>query len=238
MILVLPFTHQFARAIEKLIPDKASSYTQNLDKKFLSEPQVALTAVRYVIKDEYLALLNTVRTLLSQPDKLTTSQLNELQQALNETHVYIDLIHLSNNEDPSWKQLTSSIHALDHMQRLHERCEEEQDRAITARESVELKTIFNTIKSGLSIIMHHVESDEWTIAAQHSHEMAEFINSHAEPLREQIMSKIATGCVDIPLATDQLEGLRWLRRVSKHINRITNHLAQTPAGNKTHSNTS
>ena len=233
VILVIPFTQQFAQLIEKLIPDKISSYTQNLDKKFLTEPQVALTSVHYVIKDEYLALLKIVRTLLDHPDKITSLQIAELQHALDETRTYIDLIHLSSNEDPGWKQLTASIHALDHMQRLHERCEEEQDRAVTARESVELKTIYNTIKSGLSIIMRHVESDEWAIAAQHSHEMAEFINSHTEPLREQIMSKIATGSVDIPLATDQLEGLRWLRRVSKHINRITNHLAQTPADNKT-----
>ena len=235
VILVLPFTHQFAHLIEKLIPDKASSYTQNLDKKLLTEPQVALTAVRYVIKDEYLALLKAVRTLLNYPDKLTALQLTELQHALNETHAYIDLIHLSSNEDPSWKQLTASIHALDHMQRLHERCEEEKDRAITARESAELETIFNTIKSGLTIIMHHIESDDWSMATEHSREIAEFISSHAEPLREKIMSRIATGSVDIPLATAQLEALRWLRRVSKHINRITEHLTQTPASNDEHS---
>ena len=121
------------------------------------------------------------------------------------------------------------------MQRLHERCEEEQNRAITARESVELETIVNTIKSGLTIIMHHIESDEWSIAAEHSREIAEFINLHAEPLRDGIMSRIATGSMDIPLATDRLEAIRWLRRVSKHINRISNHLAPAVDNNEIHS---
>ena len=236
VILIIPFTGQFAQLIEKIIPEKISSYTQNLDNKFLTEPQVALTSVRHVIKDEYLALLNIVRTLVNHPDKLTAVQLTELQHALNETHAYIDLIHLTNNEAPEWKQLTACIHALDHMQRLHERCEEEQDRAITARESVELETIFNTLKAGLTIIIHHIESNEWSIAKEHSLEVTEFISSHAEPLRDNIMSRIATGSIDVPLATDQLEAIRWLRRVSKHINRITNHLAQTSIDNESHIN--
>jgi phosphate:Na+ symporter len=37
---------------------------------------------------------------------------------------------------------------------------------------------------------------------------------------------MANGQIDVLTGTAQLEAIRWLRRVSKHIMRITQHLSQ------------
>ncbi|MDH5765559.1 MAG: Na/Pi symporter [Gammaproteobacteria bacterium] len=224
VIVILPFSQQFAQLIEKIVPERVISFTQNLDKKFLRDAPVALTAVQSAIKNEYRALLDIVNTLLTQPEQLSHSEIELLQDALDDTHHYIDQIHLDNDSDPAWKQLTACIHALDHMQRIHERCEEEQNRAITAQQTKELESIYQKIKSGLVIIIVHIEQDDWSTAAEQSDIIYSFINEQAEPLRDRIMSHIAHGKIDVPLATDQLEGIRWLRRVSRHINRICQHL--------------
>ncbi len=61
--------------------------------------------------------------------------ITQLQKALNKTHAYIDQISPKSESGAQWQRLVAMIHTLNHMQRLHERCEEEEDRAITLRDT-------------------------------------------------------------------------------------------------------
>ncbi|MCK5710977.1 MAG: Na/Pi cotransporter family protein, partial [Deltaproteobacteria bacterium] len=55
VIIILPFTNQFARFMQRLIPGKASPYIEKLDYALLEDTDLALNAVQLAIKNESVA---------------------------------------------------------------------------------------------------------------------------------------------------------------------------------------
>ena len=90
---IVPFTRQFARLITWLIPSQGITYTDGLSEEFLANPTLALNAVQASIQSEVITLLHHVEAILGAPDGKRV-ELIELQTALDETHTYLDQIHL------------------------------------------------------------------------------------------------------------------------------------------------
>jgi len=151
-------------------------------------------------------------------------KLHELKIAMDETHTYVDLIHLQKSSTPTWQSLLSIIHCLDHMQRLHERCDEDKNRAIAARKTKELSTAVDLFISNITDTINTIESKNWEAALINNEEKTSAIFKQLEPLRDSIMTQVAAGKMNVPRTTDAVEAIRWLKRVSTHINRITCHL--------------
>jgi phosphate:Na+ symporter len=225
-IVILPFTGRFAHLIEKLVPDKKPSYTGRLGEALLEQPTLALAAVQASIRDELLALFRHVNAILGDNLMGRRADLVELQSALDETHAYVDRIHLHETKGAEWERILGIVHTLDHMQRLHERCEEEEDRAITARDSLELSDYVRTLVDTINGIFNDIETKSWTEATQRAANTAAYIHDHVEPLRESILTKIASDEIDVQQGTGRLEAIRWLKRVSKHVARVTQHYSE------------
>lgn len=226
VIFVLPFTSVFARLIQKLIPDIADAYTESLDRKLLKEPDLALAATEASIHSELIALLKYLVAMLDAKAIDKKISLTDLQLAIDETQAYVDLIHLDKSNQPGWDTLISIIHSLDHMQRLHERCEEDVDRAIAVKLTPELNDYVNIIITGIKQIIDDIENNNWQLAAERATEFASLMSNEASDIRQQVMSNVAEGKITVPTGTDSLEGIRWLRRVSVHILRIIHYQAK------------
>lgn len=226
VMVILPFTGRFAHLIEKLLPAKKPSYTGRLGEGLLEQPALALTAVQASIHDELLALLRHVNAMLGDSLMGRRADLAELQAALDETYAYVDRIHLHETQGAEWERMLGIVHTLDHMQRLHERCEEEEDRAITARGSAELSDYGRTMVKTINGIFNDIETQSWTEAAERADKTAVYIHDQVEPLRQSILAKIASHEIDVPQGTGRLEAIRWLKRVSKHVARIMQHYGE------------
>ena len=226
VMVILPFTGRFAHLIEKLLPAKKPSYTGRLGEGLLEQPALALTAVQASIHDELLALLRHVNAMLGDSLMGRRADLAELQAALDETYAYVDRIHLHETQGAEWERMLGIVHTLDHMQRLHERCEEEEDRAITARGSAELSDYGRTMVKSNNGIFNDIETQSWTEAAERADKTAVYIHDQVEPLRQSILAKIASHEIDVPQGTGRLEAIRWLKRVSKHVARIMQHYGE------------
>jgi phosphate:Na+ symporter len=226
VIVILPFTWRFANLIERIVPQKKLSYTGRLGEGLLEQPALALTAVQTSVHDEFLALLRHVNALLGDSVMGRRAELSDLQSALDETHAYVDRIHLHETTGAEWERMLGIIHTLDHIQRLHERCEEEEDRAITARDSLELSEYSQALVETINGIFNDIETKSWTEATQRAAKTAAYIHDQVEPLREVIMAKIARDEIDVPEGTVRLEAIRWLKRVSKHIARVMQHYSE------------
>lgn len=222
VIIVLPFTSNFAHLIMRMIPDKADEYTQPLDHKLLNQPDLALTAVIASIRYEILALFNHTLSMLSREDK-SSINLTDLQHAIDETQNYADLIHIERSNQLNWDNLVSVMHTLDHIQRLHERCSEDQDRATTAKYSEPLQDDINHLYTSLQLIIGYIEINDWNMAYHDAISTAIKISTHSRTMRHAIIASIAEGELDISSGTSQLEAIRWLRRVSAHILKIAHH---------------
>lgn len=232
IILVLPFTNKFAQLIEKIIKSEPLTYTESLDKALLAEPSVALTSILTVVTQESIALLKHVNAILSQDDDYKRINLLEMQKALDETHAYVDFVHLDKTDNPQWQQLVAAIHILDHLQRLHERCDEEEYRALAAKSNDDLTLFVKQFIMVVGQIVNNIDLQSWHENSQLASEANEALLVQLTPVRDDVMSNIAAGKVTVPQATQKAEAIRWLKRVSYHVCRITHHLKLFHRANK------
>lgn len=224
VIIALPVTGQFARLIEKLLPETKSTYATAYDDALLQTPGFALTAVQDSVLLYFVALLNHVQTILGAGAGGGRADLAKLQEALDDTERYLDKIELKPSPDAKGERMLALVHALDHLQRLHERCEEDEDRAITAREKADLSSIRQSLLSAIADIEQKITTSDWDHIVVRSRQAEMDVTEQVDPVRDIIASSVAYGRIDVPEATDCLEAVRWLDRVSHHVARISLHL--------------
>lgn len=229
VIIVLPFTHRFARMMQRLVVEKVPAYTQRLEQGLLDAPELALAAVEKTVKEQFLALLQHMRALLTHGHEGQPVDMLELQQSLTRTQSYVDNIHVKTREGREWQRLLAMIHSLDHLQRLYKRCALEQQRATTASTSSALQHQTQQLLTALNELGNYFDSEQWHQAAQLAATTEDAIHESVRPYREQMMERIASDEIDVTAGTQQLEAIRWLRRVSDHLAHVSQHYAEAMA---------
>ncbi|TVQ08448.1 MAG: Na/Pi cotransporter family protein [Leptolyngbya sp. DLM2.Bin27] len=223
VLTILPVTQRFARLIMRLLPGQGATYTNGLSDELLKQPDLALNAVQGSIQSELLALLWHLRAILGDPEGHRID-LDELEIAMEETSAYLDQIHLTADQDPNWNRLINLVHSLDHLQRLFERCEEEAERATVVNATAELAEERAWVQSAIVEAIHNLPLNRWDKAAHQTGQAARQIHKKVRPYREATLAEVATGSLDVATGTARLGAIRWLRRVSKHLARIHQHL--------------
>ncbi|WP_371372197.1 Na/Pi cotransporter family protein [Thalassotalea aquiviva] len=225
VLLVLPFTHHFAHLMQTLIVAKPHQHNRFLDESLLQTPDLALLSVRKSLRSHTLALLHSLQDLL----KLGSSSLDlsELQTSLNECHDYIDRIHLTPSKEQFWAQLIHSIHLIDHLQRLHERCEEDRARAITASQWQGLTPFKQRLKENicdLQLSLQHEQLEKLKTVSNNALALSEQVNEFRLQLRQQVTEDIGKGALSVSEGTQILEAIRWFNRVCYHLHRISDRM--------------
>jgi phosphate:Na+ symporter len=222
VIVVLPFTHAFARFMERLIPEKYPLYAKRLDKALLSEPGIALLTAQTVIQDELVALFKHSRAIM-YGESWKRIDMSELRRSIEQASSYLENIHITDTSDIKSVQLIELLHTMDHMQRLFERCEEEEDRIIVARESKLFIEQIELVMSMIKQVLEFIELGNWTNARKISSDVYEEMQKSETMNRKIIIEKMGHGEIDLQTGTQYLESLRWLTRVCRHIMQITTH---------------
>jgi phosphate:Na+ symporter len=225
VLVIIPLTRQFAALIIHLVPDKVTGYTDRLDKQLISDPVVAMSVVDSTIQPMLIALLNHIRAQLSFGLHGKLVDMATLQQALDETHAYADLIHITPDKTLELSHASDILHILDHMQRLHERCDEDRDSVNRALQEKQLHEFCLQLESSISNIIEALQNNNNSAAHSISLDLLATTHSKMDAIRSRIMAETATGARDVPDANHALEAVRWLRRVVIHINRSMHHLA-------------
>lgn len=225
LIIVLPFTGYFARLMYRIVPEVTPPYAKVLDSSLLEQPNLALNAVQNNLHDEIIALLEHINAILGDT-KSSKVDIAHLQRALDKTHAYIDEVTLKSESGAQWERLVAMIHTLDHMQRLHERCEEEEDRAARLRERKYFLKEKDIMVHGITSVIEAMRSKQWHKMLKHSNKTREKIYRLLRPRRQLIVNQIARGELDVLKGTEYLESVRWLKRISWHLVRISHHYEQ------------
>lgn len=229
VIAVLPFTRQFAALMERLVPETESIYTGALDRSLLKEPRVALATVQKVVIDLCVTCFGLVHSLAGGPRPDRLPRTSRLHLALKETEDFIDQIHLEPDKGPAWARLISLIHTLDHLNRLLVRCDE-INRARHSNEIRDIDDARELLNQGLRAALEDIQSDHPGACAGTINAVLPAINEQTESARNTMMNRVASGEFDVPDATDSLNAIRWLQRVSAHVARITQHLDEVFTG--------
>lgn len=145
---------------------------------------------------------------------------------LNETQEFLDRINLKNTQDANWQRLINLIHVIDHLQRLFDRCSEDEQKALFLQSStllgLEKKQFIELIQTTLQLL----EKKYLYELANYTQQSNNKIDKKIQQKREEITLLMADGTVNINEGTYYLEAIRWLQRSSVHITRIAYHLQQ------------
>ena len=225
VIIVLPLSHQFSRMIERLIPETEPVYTRGLDKALLHDSALALSAAKSALKYEAVALLKHVVFLLGNTTNGHEVNLLELKYELINTGTYIDHIDLVSKKDEYRDHFINIFHAMDHIQRLHDRCYEDAGRVITLKRLGDTQQDREKIATVFLEIINDLENDDGLAAAERANALTAHIEDRVETLRHTIMENVADNHISVEDGTISLDAVRWLKRVSAHVARLTHHLA-------------
>ncbi len=223
VIIVLPFSHQFASFMCRLIPEAKPLFAEALDEQLLQSPDLAINALQHNNAQLFLSLLNYLSNLLDNNQRNRDFDLQGLKASLSNSSAYADKLHLDPRQERSWHQLLALIHALDHLHRLYERCEEDDNRAITASAAPELEEQHSLLLTTVNELKALVKNNDWILADKVSKQAYALIHEQKEDQRKSIIKSTASGGLTVPETTEMAQALRWMDRVSWHLARISYH---------------
>ncbi|MEQ8493098.1 MAG: Na/Pi symporter, partial [Gammaproteobacteria bacterium] len=224
VVLVLPFAQSFARAIERLVGPREDEQLAGLDRRLLSQPTLALDALGRAVEQAYRSLLGELARQLGVAGAGTPLDLARMQRLLDELQDFAGDIDLRATHGGEWQRLLALLHALDHLQRLHERLDEEPLRARTARTSDGLVDERRAAQAALAEIVAALAHTRPDLARAASAALHERLGSAVQPFRDRVAQAMAARTLSVEAGTEELEGVRWLRRVGRHVARIAHHL--------------
>jgi phosphate:Na+ symporter len=76
---------------------------------------------------------------------------------------------------------------------------------------------------GLGVMIAAIREDRWSVVASTAIELHAQLDSSYSDFRHEVMKHIARGQLDMHAANRLLESIRWLRRVSRHLEQIAKH---------------
>jgi len=225
VVLVLPFTQPFSRLIKKIVPQKSDEHIYRLEPQLIQTPELALRAVQDTLIDLSTALLNELHVLMSgSKPKYFYSNLQQLQEELDQTQIYLDRIHLTHPDSHLWKRLINMIHTLDHLQRLHERCEEESDRAEASKQFPSLIKFSQRLEDDVQSLQGYISKNQWNLGVRCMRHLYHFIRQDTETYRHKMVKEMGKGDLSADQCWESLEAIRWMERVSKHLYRISYYI--------------
>lgn len=121
VVLVLPFSHRFARLVERLVPERGDPMTQHLDSSLLAIPEVALEASQRTLEQITRRLFGLYGEILSgaRPENLQQT-LSQSREALDRCFDFVSRIPPPDN-DVFVARRIAQLHAIDHLLRFRER---------------------------------------------------------------------------------------------------------------------
>lgn len=225
-LVFIPILPRFASFIETRVRLKGPRLTQHLDSSLLSVPTVAIDAVRNVLKEVGATLFDQLRgRMRSQKSWVGGADLDEVDTALDEVRRFMAKIPPPESAGYEFHRQTSTLHAIDHLERLTADAREANAVEMASRVPA-LQHMASELAELLAEIAPklrdpNIEPDE-TRAQAFSVRLADERRS----ARPQILEATAARKIDPDQALEQLHAQRWLDRLAYHVWRATHHLRE------------
>lgn len=218
MLIVLPFTHQFARLVQRLVPSDQPELTSALDKKLLVEPPSAVDAACYTVCRIRNAVFKQLEPMLKHR---SLGRVNgELELALEVTDNYIKHISIA-PEAADHPRLVEAGHALDHLRRLNHRLAQRHLMPAIGRDQ-QLKRLARLLRQTL-------KQTQAGLLAGREEDLPDLEKFAALMTRQEKAYRKHTVSISVGQQTldegmlERLDSARWLSHVSHHLWRISKH---------------
>ncbi|QNI71011.1 na+/Pi-cotransporter family protein [Cyanobium sp. NS01] len=229
VLLILPFATPFAALIRRLVPPSPDRPVEELADTPPNEAMVAVDQASTALRQTLVALLSRLHEALDHPATAPAdlAQGTGLRPAdLDRIELFVDQIDLPSTRDPARSRLLHLLHGLDHLQRLHERCTEERQRRQAVATASALRPERDRLLQCLEGLIPLLQRGAWSEALPLAEACARDLHHRLDPFRQAVMEQVAAGSLPVEEGTALLEAMRWLRRVSQHLQRICRHLVE------------
>ncbi len=226
VIVILPFTRSFARLMRWLIPERSPSPSAALDPRLVETPAAAVETLHHATAETAsLALACLEDALARPPEPATSERLDFINRASRDCRNFIAQLAPASKEPVVQARLPAILHALDHIDRIVERCRDHErieslaSIAPLAEESRQLHEGCRALrlalltKGGKPYPEQLLETLARRLETDHYSTRGEFIRSATR------------GECDPHDLNRQLDAHRWLRRASWHVFRICHYCA-------------
>lgn len=224
VVLILPFSTRFAAMVTRVIRHRGPHLTRMLDDAAASQGSVATESVRQTVFEITCAIASVLEAALTR-GKLTpaeTEQLNTAAEAVRATGEYVGTLRFQTPlSGPGHQRHVSTIHALDHLQRLVDVALEVPD---AGRLSADIRAINERARDALENVSAWTEDPTRPAPADHLRHVAESVSAERGTIRAKLLVAVAESSTSPTTAARRLEYLRWLEGLSHHLWRLVEHL--------------
>ncbi|MBT3141185.1 Na/Pi cotransporter family protein [Phaeobacter gallaeciensis] len=127
-LIFLPFTPQFARLVQRLMPERKPASLISLDRNLLTDPGSALLAAQVAANAIAQRLFGALGSGLQiRPDLRGLAALGVCTEAIAELKEYLADIRLAADNNEQEEAFAALVHQTDHMLRLYERCQQREN---------------------------------------------------------------------------------------------------------------
>jgi phosphate:Na+ symporter len=227
VLLLLPFTRQFAAAIEKILPERGSPLIRHLDRSVTRLPSVAVEAALRALRATAAAAAEIGQRSLAG-DPRARADLEPVVRALAETRHFLAEVRSEHESSEVHQRHLSALHAVDHLERLVGALNEvsAMDTAARAEDIAALRETLRRMLSDAGARLETSADEEGALRlAQASGALAEGRRRD----RPVVLERTARGEVSPEAALVLLEAMRWIDRVGYHLARAAHHLRQDAA---------
>ncbi len=222
VVVVLPFTRQFADMIVRLFPERGNPLTQRLDRTLQGDPAFACIAVQRTAWDITTALVGELKLRIQGARTTTNGTLAEdLTQAIEQTTLYLQELATAQSIS-SIPDYVASLHVLDHLRRMN-------DRLQSGRQLQRCHDDEGLAKASEQLVtaMELLISEPFPPSGKRSEQIRMINHDLKTAMRDYrlwVVEQTATGSLDTPQAIRRMDTMRWLRRIGYHVWRISFHM--------------
>lgn len=223
--VVLPVLGRFASVIERLIPQPGSGLSRHLDPSVAQLPEVAVESARRTVRDTAAVVLEVARRQISAANAPPPgTELDEAAGAVAEVRRFLGLIRTDPNQPEEYRRHLSLLHAVDHLDRLHEACREAHPASLAVG-SASLGGPRGELKAGLDRVLEWLNNPSAEAITDLVHRVSQSLAASRRRHRTLTLARTASGAWEPGEAGELLDAMRWLDRLGYHSWRLVHHLA-------------
>ena len=223
--ILLPFIPGFARLLERIVPERGSVLTKNLDDSIAEVPAVAVETARRTVNGIAIEIIHGVQSLLEETarQEWAVRTLREADHALLRTRQFMSHVKSGPDTDRVHREHISVLHAIDHLDRLIEACWENESLRILKH--VEYFTsIAHHFNQELDVSLKCLQGIPGEVTVEMIQDASRSIAHIRKRQREKVLDRTAEGHLETDDALKQMEAVRWIDRMGYHLWRTVFHL--------------
>lgn len=226
ILMILPFSKQFAALIERIIPERTSrSLTAGLDMSAAAIPAVALAAVQNALRETALRLVTDVERRCANDDPVSTA---ETEASVQQVRAFLANIATKPSDKVLHKRHVALLHVADHLDDLNAHLRKSLQ-PLNPKERETLAPVLD-LTGQLVAAFRTWEQEQTPDAAQAISDISSTTADLRRSMRRKTLSRSAKGQMTPEAADALIDHVAWLDSSGYHVARAAHYLQEPERG--------